>query len=59
LILLALFSLFVCFTCGLRWFDRRKGRLGVSKVTRELLDLRYSTGEITRAQYEQMKRYIT
>jgi putative membrane protein len=43
---------------GPRWFYGRENRHVLHEAAREILDRRYASGEITREQYEEMKRVI-
>jgi putative membrane protein len=40
------------------WIDRTRERLHHHETAREILDRRYASGEITREQYEEMKRVL-
>jgi len=43
---------------GPRWFHGRESRRLLHEAAREILDRRYASGEITREQYEEMRRVI-
>jgi putative membrane protein len=52
------FFLFAYLFRGPRWFYGRKDRHDLSEAAREILDRRYASGEISREQYEEMKRVL-
>ena len=58
-LIVCLFFLFAFIARGPRWFNGRKDRRELGEAAREILDRRYAGGEITRAQYEEMKRVLT
>ena len=43
---------------GLRWFGRGHDRGGHRETAREILDRRFASGELTKEQYEEMKRAL-
>jgi putative membrane protein len=53
-----LFFLFAYLFRGPRWFYGRRDRRELCEAAREILDRRYASGEITRDQYEEMKRVL-
>ena len=50
--------LFVLIVAGLVVYFARGGRLSNRATARDILDRRYASGEITKEQYDQMKRDI-
>lgn len=52
------FILFACLFRGPGWYCGRKDRRELGEAAREILDRRYANGEITREQYEEMKRVL-
>ncbi len=48
--------LFVLIVVGLIVYFARSGRMSNGPTARDILDRRYASGEITREQYDQMKR---
>ena len=53
-----LFFLIVYIARGPRWFQGRADRAVLHEAAREILDRRYASGEITREQYEEMRRVL-
>ena len=53
-----LFFLLAYLFRGPRWFYGRADRQVLHEAAREILDRRYASGEITRDQYEEMKRVL-
>ena len=57
-LVICLFILFAYLFRGPRWFCGRQDRRELGEAAREILDRRYASGEISREQYEEMKRVL-
>jgi putative membrane protein len=57
-VIICLFIAFAYLFRGPRWFYGPRGRQELGEAAREILDRRYASGEITREQYEEMKRVL-
>ena len=57
-LVVCLFFLFVYLFRGPRWFCSSRDRRDLGEAAREILDRRYANGEITKEQYEEMKRVL-
>lgn len=57
-LMVCVFFLFVYLFRGPHLFFGRKDRHDLSEAAREILDRRYAGGEITKEQYEEMRRVL-
>ena len=57
-VILCLVFLFVFLFRGPRWFFGHWDHHGSRETAREILDRRYASGEITKEQYEEIKRSL-
>ena len=58
-IVVGLIFFFILLFRGPGWFYRSWHRSGGRETARDILDRRYASGEITKDQYEEMKRVLS
>jgi putative membrane protein len=56
--LIILIMLIACVFRGPGWMRRHRDRRDGRETPREILDRRYASGELTKEQYEEMKRTL-
>ncbi|MGZ8211695.1 MAG: SHOCT domain-containing protein [Burkholderiales bacterium] len=56
--IICLVFFFMIMSRGPGWFNRRWDRPGERETAREILDRRFAAGEITKEQYEEMRRVL-